>query len=119
MVDDYWSKVHDLIVDILVDAFEKDVQGTEIRSGNTEGHDVSIADDYTVVGGNVLSKVAVREQDMPYFLDYCEKAASLPRLLPTHYPFPHPDFESAGFSIRPVIDIDLFKQRIILLLRRY
>jgi len=56
---------------------------------------------------------------MPYFADYYELAAVLPRLTPLHYPFPHPDFEVDGFKIRPVIDVDALKRRAILLISRY
>lgn len=122
-MSDEWNAAYDLTGRILEEALSKGVQGAEIREGDTKGrngttYDVKIEDEYRVVGGNVLLDVKVNGL-LPYLMGYYEMASSLPRLPPAHYPFPHPDFEMGGFSIRPVIDINLFKQRIILLFRRY
>lgn len=119
---DEWAAAYDLTGRILEEALSKNLQGVEIKQGNTKDkngklHDVTILDDYKVSGGNVLLQVNVL--DFPYFLEYYEMAASLPRLPDALYPFPHPDFDISGFSIRPIIDIDRAKQRVILLLSKY
>jgi len=113
---------YDLIGMVLEDALRKGIQGAEIKQGNTRDrngivHEVKIADDYTVVGSNILLRVNVL--DFPYFLEYYEMTASLPRLPDALYPFPHPDFEIDCFRLRPVIGIDRASQRAILLLARY
>lgn len=119
---DNWAAAYDMTGRILEETLSKNLQGVEIKQGNTQDrsgivHEVKIADDYKVVGGNVLLQANVL--DFPYFLEYYEMAASLPRLPDTLYPFPHTDFDINGFKIRPVIDIDRARQKVTLLLSRY
>ena len=119
---DDWLAAYDLTGRILEEILSKNLSGAELRQGNTRDsngvvHDVMIADDYKVVGGNILLQVNML--DFPYFLEYYQMAASLPRLPDVLYSFPHPDFDINGFRIRPVIDIDHARQRVTLLLSRY